>query len=150
MSICRTCKIETDDFYASNCSECKSCVRARARDYRAANLERVREYDRQRGLDPRRKKAVKTRRDRYKSKKGLYIDRYHERHPEVRAAHTAVQIAIKSGSLKVKPCEWCGYAIGVHAHHEDYSKPLEVIWLCRPCHGQRHREINEERRRGIA
>ncbi len=41
----------------------------------------------------------------------------------------------------------CGYALGVHAHHESYAKPLEVIWLCQTCHGERHREINEERRR---
>jgi hypothetical protein len=27
------------------------------------------------------------------------------------------------------------------AHHEDYDKPLEVVWLCQPCHKQRHKEI---------
>ena len=27
----------------------------------------------------------------------------------------------------------------LHGHHEDYSQPLEVVWLCAPCHGLRHR-----------
>lgn len=65
-------------------------------------------------------------------------------------ARMAVRLAIKAGKLKVQPCERCGYGVGVHAHHEDYSKPLEVIWLCRRHHGERHREINEERRRQAA
>jgi ribosomal protein S27AE len=54
--------------------------------------------------------------------------------------------AIRDGKLKVQPCERCGYGVGVCGHHEDYSRPLEVVWLCGLCHGRRHREINEERR----
>jgi hypothetical protein len=33
---------------------------------------------------------------------------------------------------------------------EDYTNPLDVTWLCRTCHGARHREINEERRQRSA
>jgi hypothetical protein len=29
----------------------------------------------------------------------------------------------------------------VHAHHEDYSRPLDVTWLCQKCHVQRHVEL---------
>jgi hypothetical protein len=57
----------------------------------------------------------------------------------VRAADAVYQ-ALKRGKL-VRPssCEWCGGTNRkIQAHHEDYSKPLEVIWLCIPCHSARH------------
>jgi len=41
--------------------------------------------------------------------------------------------ALKSGRLQRQPCEVCG-ATRVETHHEDYSKPLVVRWLCRPHH----------------
>lgn len=40
--------------------------------------------------------------------------------------------------LDPEPCEGCGAGEAVR-HHDDYSKPLEVRWLCRTCHGIEHR-----------
>lgn len=37
------------------------------------------------------------------------------------------------------PCEGCGTMIEIQGHHYDYSKPYEVDWLCRRCHGAEHR-----------
>lgn len=48
--------------------------------------------------------------------------------------------ALRDGVLVKKPCEKCG-AEKTEMHHEDYSKPLEVIWLCRPCHLEVHKEF---------
>lgn len=48
-------------------------------------------------------------------------------------AREAVYRALRSGKLKRRACG-CG-ATDVQAHHRDYSKPLEVEWYCRPCHG---------------
>jgi hypothetical protein len=56
-----------------------------------------------------------------------------------------VSNAIRSGKLERQDCEICGKK--AQAHHEDYSKPLDVIWLCTEHHSLRHKEINEERRR---
>lgn len=58
-------------------------------------------------------------------------------------AHWAVRSAIKKGKL-VRPytCEKCGSIEPIQAHHDDYSKPLEVRWLCQPCHRKRHIEID--------
>jgi hypothetical protein len=51
------------------------------------------------------------------------------------AAHKKVWIAVKNGTL-VKPltCSRCGGIKRLHAHHEDYGKPLEVVWVCSSCH----------------
>lgn len=58
--------------------------------------------------------------------------------PEVKVAHHAVEWAIERGELTRQPCEVCG-ATRVDAHHDDYSRPLDVRWLCRGHHLQIHR-----------
>lgn len=50
------------------------------------------------------------------------------------------QKAIRHGVLKYLPCEVCGLDdASVQAHHDDYSKPLEVRWLCSWHHAQHHK-----------
>lgn len=53
--------------------------------------------------------------------------------------------AVRSGKLVKLPCEKCRSKEWVEGHHEDYTKPLEVIWLCRPCHRKRHVEMGTYR-----
>lgn len=60
--------------------------------------------------------------------------------PEKVRAHWKVKDALKRGILERRPCERCGSKTS-QAHHEDYSKPLDVMWLCRGCHSQRHYEL---------
>lgn len=43
----------------------------------------------------------------------------------------------KRGKLVKVPCESCGSPRS-QMHHEDYDRPLDVIWLCRPCHMRLH------------
>ena len=57
----------------------------------------------------------------------------------IRRAHWAVKNAIRRGILQRQPCEVCGRE-DVHAHHEDYSQPLSVRWLCPEHHGIEHRQ----------
>jgi ribosomal protein S27AE len=53
-----------------------------------------------------------------------------------RRAHKAVENALNRGDIKKEPCERCG-SQHVHAHHDDYSQPLAVRWLC-PVHHREH------------
>lgn len=57
-------------------------------------------------------------------------------------AHKAVENAVKAGRLFAQPCVVCGTNELVHAHHEDYSKPLDVIWYCPTHHVARHAQID--------
>jgi len=54
------------------------------------------------------------------------------------ACHSAVTKALKNGSLKKQPCAVCGTTDEVHAHHGDYSRPLDVVWLCPNHHAEKH------------
>lgn len=55
-----------------------------------------------------------------------------------RRAHAAVFHAVKEGRLVRQPCEVCGSARQVQAHHDDYSKPLDVHWFCQGHHKAHH------------
>jgi len=45
--------------------------------------------------------------------------------------------AVRQGKIKRQPCEKC-HEPNADGHHDDYSKPLDVRWLCRKCHAQHH------------
>lgn len=56
----------------------------------------------------------------------------------LRAAHHAVERAVRSGKLyKRNSCANCGLIGKVEAHHHKGYAPenwLDVVWLCPPCH----------------
>lgn len=60
------------------------------------------------------------------------------RNPTRKNAYMAVDAAVRAGVIsRPDRCMGCGCSDTEHrieAHHSDYSKPLEVIWLCTPCH----------------
>jgi uncharacterized protein YdaU (DUF1376 family) len=70
-----------------------------------------------------------------------------EEHRNREAARGAARRALARGDLVKQPCELCG-APTVEMHHDDYSKPLEVRWLCRPHHNDFHNRIVPMRHRG--
>ena len=133
MKTCTACQQSKalDDFYkhpkmTDGClSQCKTCVKERVRQHRRLN-ESVREYDRKRGA----RTSLADSHD------------YRRRHPEAYRAHNAVNNAIRDGRLKKEPCLFCNEE-RVHGHHRDYSKPLDVIWLCPRCHQRLHANFPE-------
>ena len=68
--------------------------------------------------------------------------KYYEKYPEKYAAKVLTNNAIKRKRLVKQPCEICGDT-NVHAHHDDYYKPLEVRWLCIKHHEAYHVEQRE-------
>jgi hypothetical protein len=63
----------------------------------------------------------------------------HPLNPEQRKKDNARSYAgvyLRRGKIERKPCQKCGEK--AEMHHEDYSKPLEVTWLCRECHLNLH------------
>ncbi len=65
--------------------------------------------------------------------------KWRESNPEKVKASAKLRSKIQSGHIKRQPCEVCGNPKS-HGHHEDYSKPLDVIWLCISHHQQHHAE----------
>ncbi len=129
-------------------------------EYRERQKKYLEDYHKRRYADPAlRERAREKSRAYYHARKGdpefkAQRARHRRNHNEKRkqmrkdpefmkkeAAHTYVRAAVFFGDL-VKPdqCEDCGNVRKrIHAHHEDYDKPLDVVWLCTRCHGRRHR-----------
>lgn len=73
-----------------------------------------------------------------KSFRKFYTYRERLRHPLRHKARNRVALAVFRGKLKRLPCRICGTTENVQAHHEDYSKPLDVDWLCFKHHMEHH------------
>lgn len=135
------------EFYAhkmmadGHLNKCKPCCRASSIKNRNENLDRYKAYDRSRGMLDHR---VKMRSEYQKTEAGKAAvarasKRFIERNPEKRSAHIKVGNAVRDGKLIKMPCEVCGEK-KVHAHHDDYSKQLEVRWLCSKHHSHEHKK----------
>ena len=119
------------------CGQCKKCKHA---DYMRAYYQGKSPEERYRlfvaGRDREREAARERARGGSEAKQAS-IRRSHLRNPDKIKANIAVHNAIARGKLFKKPCEVCGKE-RVEAHHPDYSKRLEVIWLCRKHHVEAH------------
>lgn len=131
MKTCKACgePKPPEDFYKAHgqpMPECKACWCARVKLRRLTNPD-VRAYDRKRAKTPQRvKKATEITRN------------WRQRNPDAYRAQNALNNALRDGKIERRPCEVCAQPKGVHAHHKDYSKPLDVIWLCARCHHRLH------------
>jgi len=55
--------------------------------------------------------------------------------PEARSANRKIAYAIQTGKIsRAQKCEECGAVGKTEAAHFDYSRPMDVRWLCRSCH----------------
>jgi len=127
--VCRTCERELNitSFHFTKKSKdghehhCKDCRRTKSQAYYKKNAEKYHAYRRT---------------DAYKKSTARAARAHREKHPERDSAWNAVTVAIRKGDLVSRPCA-CGEE-ETQAHHPDYSKPLEVMWVCRRCHHNIH------------
>lgn len=140
---CKKCGYEGDDFYVSNKSRCKECVKAAVRKNRSDNVDYYRKYDAERFKnDPR----VAARHHRYqKTEAGKKAHKkahkkWKSMNPIKRGANMMVCNAVRDGRMiKADECSECGAGGKIHGHHDDYAKPLEVRWMCSKCHTDWHK-----------
>jgi protein-arginine kinase activator protein McsA len=81
-----------------------------------------------------------------KNRQRSYVAKQMERDREKVLARKMLRHAVKAGRIIRQPCEHCG-ATPTEGHHEDHSKPLKVIWLCRPCHIALHKARGDRMKR---
>jgi hypothetical protein len=134
------------DFYShpqmtdGRLGKCKDCTKEDVRINRGARREQYAKYEQARFGTPERKAQ------RLQSQK-----RHRARYPEKDSARQKVSRAVRSGRL-IRPdyCTSCGRQGDVQAHHRDYSRPLDVDWLCFACHREHgHGQVVIARDRGI-
>lgn len=134
--VCSKCKEEKTifDFYHNKTTcdgleyACKVCSKNVSKQWRENNPE-----------------TVKNIKNKWKNKNKNKINGYHKKWRKSKkisyllgdGARHKVMIAIKKCIITRMPCIKCGRK--AQAHHEDYNKPLDVIWLCPKHHQELHR-----------
>lgn len=117
----------------ANVRRCKACSRA--------------SFDR-RYADPEKRAAMQSAGRSWKSanlgQHAALARAYRRRHPEKIVAQNRLNYAVRTGRVQRQPCEACGQAERVHAHHQSYRPEdwLNVRWLCFACHAREHTQAN--------
>lgn len=128
------------EFYAhaqmadGHLNKCKECTKKDVHE----NYQKHRDY--YRNDYEHSEKRVTSRRKR--SNKALR--KWREKYPEKDRAHRILHYHLRKGNIsRPAVCQRCGKECIPDAHHSDYSKPLDVMWLCRQCHHVTHQETND-------
>lgn len=117
-------------------------ARAAKRRWEDRNREKVNAQARARTTDPERREEYLERRRRWyaahREKVMEEARRRREENPDAYHARTRLNVAVRFRQIEKLPCEVCG-DVKSEGHHEDYSRPLDVRWLCRKHHAELHR-----------
>ena len=129
---CKECKKDFEPYVkdisrkGNRCRECYNKTRRELRErqkkegtYKVQDLRKYR---------PRYKQKTKT------------LEELSEKEKLKRRVRWITRLAIRKGLIIKKPCNVCGH-IKSEAHHADYYKPLEIIWLCKKHHLEIHNKI---------
>lgn len=111
--------------------KCAECTKADVAANRIKRREAYRAYDAARDVGVRREKREAASRA------------WSLSNPDKRKVHRVTRRAKASGKIPTKTaCEFCKNSESkIEMHHDDYSKPLEVRWLCVGCHRSWHSHL---------
>lgn len=141
MKLCTICGVEKSlaEFYIAKTGPRAGKVSSYCR---ACNAEKSRAWKQGPG---RARHAALNRASRFRNRETYSArgKRWFAKNPEARYAQNQVRSALRRGDMVREPCSICG-ATPAHAHHDDYSKPLIVRWLCPKHHKVRHAELASE------
>ncbi len=137
-SVCGLVKADSEYYHRKTgeiLPSCKECKKASVRKWNKANADQHR-------------KRVKAWKVENPVLRAAQYRRYRNRNEKKYAAHHILQTAVKA-SILVKPvkCQVCEKETEKNrlaGHHESYDKPLEVLWVCDPCHKRIHAKAKGE------
>jgi len=148
---CFKCKqiLPLDSFYkhpqmsGGRVNKCKECNKKDVRENRVVRIDYYREYDKARANNANR---VAAREEYANTPEGIAAHKrarakWLENNVIKRAAQIIVGNAVRDKRLtKPSSCTNCGETKKrIEGHHCDYSKPLDVMWLCSKCHSNWHK-----------
>ena len=139
------CEKPLEDFYKhsrmadGHLNKCKECTKKDTLQRAIEKWEYVRQYDKMRASMPHRVAARKeyAKTQAYAKSHAASAKKWMERHPDRKKASEKVNNAVRDGRIEKLPCLVCG-SHDVDGHHPDYSRPLDVVWLCRSHHFETH------------
>lgn len=130
MRYCKYCNKRIKKLNSNSQIYHRECFKKHRKDYnklfgqKPERIKQIREYNQRPETKARKREyektePVKAMRRRYKPDK------------------TRVKARVASRVIKIpkgQKCQFCNKEMAIEKHHEDYSKPLEVIFTCKPCH----------------
>lgn len=117
--------------------KCKSCTKQDVATYRKENPEMVAARKRDWSRSPNGRAAARR-----------CAERRAVEHPDQTKAVWMVNNAVKWRHIRKLPCFVCG-AAKTEGHHADYSRPLDVIWLCKKHHVETHQLAKQLKRKEV-
>jgi len=135
-----------DDFHKNHkmadghSGKCKECACLDTRIHYRRNLIQRKEYEFKRSKTKARKEKAKQYFKDHPESVAKAQKKYRAKYPERFKANSLLNNHVNRKGFQKEPCRDCGCTENIYGHHEDYNKPLDVIWLCPPCHSTLHRE----------
>ena len=137
MKTCFKCGVQKplSEFYRhpemsdGHLGKCKECNKKDVQENYRKRFEQYRKYDAERFQQPDRKAAVIAN-----------ATKHRKIHHQRVYARSKAAYALSTGKMIRKPCEVCGNPKS-QAHHDDYTKPLDVVFLCFRHHRERHGQL---------